>query len=1132
MKQLLLLSFALLCVKLGFAQVPSYVPTNGLVGYWGFNGNANDLSGNGYNLSNQGATLTTDRNGLSSTAYAFTGSAGNGVTGAYMSIPNLNLNSMSNYTINIWVYEQNVLGDGESFISFGGDVGGAIQIFRNGYNLPNSGAGLLGYNCGGSQNFTTSSLLQNQWVMYTISYSNSIMKAYINSNLIGTFTNTTPLNVSNTCNYIARHSWGTTSTQTSTRFNGKLDDISIYNRAITQQEVTALYTGIAAPTSSCLPNYVPTNGLVGYWPFCGNANDESGNGNNGTVNGATLTTDRNGNANSAYSFNGSSDFINILNSPSLQFNGGLTISTWVNANTLPSPVSYFLSKGADGGTPNSWNGLVTNSQLAGVSIYDNIGLNNIYITSNSSTVSTNTWVNIVFTFDGGNEAKCYINGQLANTAPFSYTTFSNAYDIKIGKRYITGLPYYWHGKIDDVAIYNRAITQQEVNSLYTGIAAPTTSCLPNYVPTNGLVGYWPFCGNANDESGNGNNGNVNGATLTTDRNGNTNSAYSFNGTNNYIQLPNNTQITPPNITVNFWFKILSNNINQRLIRQRGYGYDVGYNMQVQHGTAATNKLNSTIYTNSTSLYDPILNSFSNNQQWHQFTFSYDSLNYKVYLDSVLVYQNQSNGSGAVYYNNLGNGFTIGRDGDNPDWYFNGEFDDMGIWNRALSKQEIKNLYLGTTCVPPVATITPASATTFCTGGSVILNANTDTSFSYQWLKNNTLITGATTASYTATTTGSYSVIISNGTNCSDTSAATVVTVNTNPSATIAAMGATTFCSGGSVMLSSNSGTGFTYVWKKNGTAITGATSSTYSATISGTYNVQVSNSNGCSSTSTSVTVTVNPSPTATLTASGATTFCTGGSVVLNANTGTGLIYTWKKNNTAISGATSASYTATTQGSYVVVVTGTNGCSATSTPTTVTVNPLPTVTLAPLPAFICLQAPAINLNGTPTGGTYSGQGISGNTFTPTTAGLGNTTVTYNYTNANNCSSSASQSTIVYDTTGSVCTTYDTITTLLTVTDTLVINAVLTGLIAPNNQNTIKVFPNPTSDHITINYGNYALMNGYTLRIENALGQVVFTSPINLPSSYVDLSSWTGNGIYFVKIINPSGAVTENRKIVLQ
>ncbi len=65
-----------------------------------------------------------------------------------------------------------------------------------------------------------------------------------------------------------------------------------------------------------IPNYVPSNGLVGWWPFNGNANDESGNGNNGTVNGATLNTDRFGLVNAAYDFDGLSDFITVNNSAS------------------------------------------------------------------------------------------------------------------------------------------------------------------------------------------------------------------------------------------------------------------------------------------------------------------------------------------------------------------------------------------------------------------------------------------------------------------------------------------------------------------------------------------------------------------------------------------------------------------------------------------------------------------------------------------------------------------------------------------------------------------------------------------------------------------------------------------------
>jgi hypothetical protein len=111
-----------------------------------------------------------------------------------------------------------------------------------------------------------------------------------------------------------------------------------------------------------------------------------------------------------------------------------------------------------------------------------------------------------------------------------------------------------------------------------------------------------------------------------------------------------------------------------------------------------------------------------------------------------------------------------------------------------------------------------------------------------------------------------------------------------------------------------------------------------------------------------------------------------------------------------------------------------------------------------------------------------------------------------------------------------TVYDTL--LTTVTDTLVINATLTGLNPPVNQNTLKVFPNPARTHITIDYGNVSLMSGYTLKIVNALGQTVFTAPINQQTSYINLSTWTGNGIYYVQLINPQNNTIENRKIVIQ
>ncbi len=84
----------------------------------------------------------------------------------------------------------------------------------------------------------------------------------------------------------------------------------------------------------------------------------------------------------------------------------------------------------------------------------------------------------------------------------------------------------------------------------------------------------------------------------------------------------------------------------------------------------------------------------------------------------------------------------------------------------------------------------------------------------------------------------------------------------------------------------------------------------------------------------------------------------------------------------------------------------------------------------------------------------------------------------------------------------------------------------------DKNQFYIHPNPARDHITINYGNFALMSGYQLRITNSLGQQMFQTNINQQSDYLDLSSWTGNGIYFVNIIDPSGNTVDIKKIVLQ
>lgn len=125
-------------------------------------------------------------------------------------------------------------------------------------------------------------------------------------------------------------------------------------------------------------------------------------------------------------------------------------------------------------------------------------------------------------------------------------------------------------------------------------------------------------------------------------------------------------------------------------------------------------------------------------------------------------------------------------------------------------------------------------------------------------------------------------------------------------------------------------------------------------------------------------------------------------------------------------------------------------------------------------------------------------------------------------------------IVYDTirTTIIDTTIVTITQNISVIDTLIIN-----LNIPNSSNNpiinrIIVYPNPTSSHITMDFGNYTLMQNYSAQILNTLGQPVYFTPIDQKLYYLDLNTWGGKGTYFLRVINDFGQTVESKKIVLQ
>lgn len=233
------------------------------------------------------------------------------------------------------------------------------------------------------------------------------------------------------------------------------------------------------------------------------------------------------------------------------------------------------------------------------------------------------------------------------------------------------------------------------------------------------------------------------------------------------------------------------------------------------------------------------------------------------------------------------------------------------------------------------------STTICSGSSITLTQNGGTPASggvMKWYSGScggTFVGSGNSITVNPTVTTTY--LVRAEASCGNTICKSItITTTALPTAAITASGPVTFCAGNNVVLNANTGTGLTYQWKKYANNLAGATTASYTASGTGKYKCVVTNSAGCTKNSNVIDVTSNPLPTATITAAGPTTFCAGGSVVLNANIGTGLTYQWKKYANNIGGAINSAYTATTAGKYKCTVTNSNGCSKSSNAITVNV----------------------------------------------------------------------------------------------------------------------------------------------------------------------------------------------------
>jgi hypothetical protein len=357
--------------------------------------------------------------------------------------------------------------------------------------------------------------------------------------------------------------------------------------------------------------------------------------------------------------------------------------------------------------------------------------------------------------------------------------------------------------------------------------------VPSYVPTNGLVGWWPFNGNANDESGNGNNGTVNGATLTSDRLGNSNKAYIFNGISNKIEISSTNQLNfgvNPSFSISVWINKqtqVSGGVISKAVPLNGFSWK-GFNLVFDDFQIG--------YPCLSNVVSPSINS------WNNLVYTINNGSVIAYLNGVIANQfycaqiiNNSISTNENLY------FGVDRDGNN---YFQGQIDDIGIWNRALSQQEITALYNSQSCV---GNITADGPTTFCAGNSVTLTSDV-VGGTYQWRRNGiNITTNGTSKTFKATSTGSYTCVATcNGTAL--TSNAIQVTSQTNAAVTLAASGATSFCAGDSVTLNAtNLGSGYSVQWYRTNISMQGATNYSVVVKQPGTYKTVTRNlANGCS----------------------------------------------------------------------------------------------------------------------------------------------------------------------------------------------------------------------------------------------------------------------------------------------
>ena len=491
--------------------------------------------------------------------------------------------------------------------------------------------------------------------------------------------------------------------------------------------------------------FSPHGGLVAYYPFNGNARDESGNRNHGTVNGAVLVTDRHGEIASAYRFDGSTT-ISIPHSRSISFNGKnnpVTFSIWVNAEKVGTHIFGKRSGGAN----------YQFDMYSGSFEFRGDGFTGGLLDPEKAEL--NEWVHLAGSWDG-KISKFYKNGELKLVNSDSNAGLlgkNNTADLVIG-----GSASFtkFRGLIDDFRMYDRALSVEDVMMIYALESPPTPVSL-----NEGLVAYYPFNGNANDESENENHGTVNGAVLVTDRHGEIASAYRFDGSTT-ISIPHSRSISfnGKNNPVTFSIWVNAEKVGTHIFGKRSGGANYQFDMY-----SGSFEFRGDGFTGG--LLDPEKAELN---EWVHLAGSWDGKISKFYKNGELKLVNSDSNAGLLGKNNTAD-LVIG--GSASFTKFRGLIDDFRMYDRALSISEVIAIY-SSESNPPIKKRKPKITKSFSenfnlTEGDLLelaIQVTGSSPIKYKWYKDDVIINitnenKLVIKSGKLADTGLYKVIVSN-----------------------------------------------------------------------------------------------------------------------------------------------------------------------------------------------------------------------------------------------------------------------------------------------------------------------------------------------------------------------------------